>query len=115
MDGGEVVSYIRQFLKHLENKYKPTRILAEYPVTHVLKNGQAVKGWVDLLVDTPKGWVIVDHKFTDKPKDALEAEALKYSGQLKAYKDAVEAATERPVTECWVHFPGSGRMMSLAF
>jgi len=115
LDGGEVVFYIRQFLKHLENQYKPARILAEYPVIHVLKNGQAVKGWVDLLVDTPNGWVIVDHKFTDKPKEALEAEALKYSGQLKAYIDAVEAATKRPVTECWVHFPTFGVMIRLGF
>ena len=70
---------------------------------------------MDLLIDTPKGWVIVDHKFTDKTKDALEAEALKYSGQLKAYKDAVEAATKRPVTECWVHFPTFGEMLSFDF
>jgi ATP-dependent helicase/nuclease subunit A len=115
LDGGEVVFYIRQFLKHLENRYKPTRILAEYPMIHVLKNGQAVKGWVDLLVDTPKGWVIVDHKFTDKPKDVLEIEALKYSGQLKAYKDAVETATKRPVIDCLVHFPTFGEMLSLNF
>jgi ATP-dependent helicase/nuclease subunit A len=115
LSGGEVVPYIRQFLKYLENKYKPARILAEYPVTHVLKNGQAVKGWVDLLVDSPKGWVIVDHKFTDKPKDVLEVEVLKYSGQLKAYKDAVEAATKRPVIDCLVHFPTFGKMMSLYF
>jgi ATP-dependent exoDNAse (exonuclease V) beta subunit len=115
LNAGETLIYIRQFLNYLSDKYQPGRILAEYPVVHVLKNGQVVKGWVDLLVDTPKGWVIVDHKFTDPLEDALDAEALKYSGQLKAYKDAVEAATDKTVAECWVHFPGSGRMVSLAF
>ena len=109
------MSYVRTFLKHLADKYKPTRILVEYPVVHELKSGQIVKGWVDLLIDTPKDWVIVDHKFAGPIEEALDAEALKYSGQLKAYKDAVEAATEKTVAECWVHFPGSGRMISLAF
>jgi ATP-dependent exoDNAse (exonuclease V) beta subunit len=115
LDAGAVLDYIRQFFKLLANKYQPTRILAEYPVTHVLKNGQVVKGWVDLLLETPQDWVIVDHKFTEKPDSDLETETLKYSGQLKAYADAVEAATERPAPECWVHFPGSGRMMQLSF
>jgi ATP-dependent exoDNAse (exonuclease V) beta subunit len=115
LDAGEALSYVRIFLKHLADKYQPARIFAEYPVVHELKSGQVVKGWVDLLADTPKGWVIVDHKFADLIEEALDAEALKYSGQLKAYKDAVEAATEKTVAECWVHFPGSGRMMSLAF
>jgi ATP-dependent exoDNAse (exonuclease V) beta subunit len=115
LDAGAVLAYIRQFFKLLVNKYQPTRILAEYPVTHVLKNGQLVKGWVDLLLETPKGWVIVDHKFTEKPNSDLEPETLKYSGQLKAYVDAVGAATERQVPECWVHFPGSGKMILLVF
>jgi ATP-dependent exoDNAse (exonuclease V) beta subunit len=116
LDAGEAMSYIRLFLKHLLDKYQPgCCIFAEYPVVHVLKNGQVVKGWVDLLADTPEGWIIVDHKFTDPYKGALDAEALKYSGQLKAYRDAVEAATEKPVTGCWVHLPACGKMLRVEF
>jgi hypothetical protein len=28
----------------------------------VLDNGQRMNGWIDVLVDTEEGWVIIDHK-----------------------------------------------------
>jgi ATP-dependent exoDNAse (exonuclease V) beta subunit len=99
-------------LNQLKTRFQPIRILAEYPITHVQKNGQAIKGWVDLLLETPEGWVLVDHKFTDEPS-ALSALALRYSGQLKAYVDAVEAATGKPILSCWVHFPTFGQMFNI--
>jgi ATP-dependent exoDNAse (exonuclease V) beta subunit len=80
-----------------------------------MKNGQAAKGMVDLLIDTDSGWIIIDHKFTDKSKENLPSEALRYSGQLKVYKDSAEAATAKPVIGCWIHFPTFGEMLQIEF
>ena len=63
-----------------------------------------------MLIETDQGWVIVDHKFTSQPENELEKEALRYSGQILTYKNAVEAATSKKVTSCWIHFPNSGVM-----
>lgn len=79
----------------------------------VLNNSQLVKGWIDVLMETSEGWVIVDHKFTAQPESGLEEEALKYSGQLLAYKNAVEAATSKKVMSCRIHFPLAGILCEL--
>jgi len=115
LEAGAVLVAVRDFFETIRVKFKPRRTLAEYPVTHVLRNGQSVNGWVDLILETENGWVIIDHKFTERPKNDLDDEALKYSGQLKAYKDAVEAATAKTVTACWIHFLTHGEMLQVEF
>jgi len=64
-------------------------------------------------METDDGWIIVDHKFTAQPDIELEKGALKYSGQLLAYKRAVEAATQKRVQSSWIHFPNSGIMLQI--
>jgi ATP-dependent exoDNAse (exonuclease V) beta subunit len=114
LDPKEVVTYAQHFITYVKNAFQPDGILAEYPVEQVLNNGQLIKGWIDVLIKTNTGWVIVDHKFTAKPESELEQEALKYSGQLMAYKNAVEAATQKKVNSCWIHFPNNGLMLQIA-
>jgi len=109
----DAVAYVQHFMAYLKTTFKPDRILAEYPVEQVTDKGQLVKGWIDTLVEKNGSWVIIDHKFTARPDNELEAEALKYSGQILAYKDAVEAATSKNVESCWVHFPLAGILCEL--
>ena len=113
IDSNAAVTYAQHFIKYINEAFKPNRILTEYPVTHVLDSGQVVKGWIDVLIETGTGWVIVDHKFTAQPESQLENEALKYSGQILAYKQAVESATSENVESCWVNFPLAGILYSL--
>ena len=69
------------------------------------------KGWIDVLLETEAGLIIIDHKTTrDDPKPVV----AKYSGQLLAYKQAVEAATGK-TAESWIHFPLSGNMAKLVY
>ena len=114
LDPKEAVTYAQHFISYVRNTFQPDSLLAEYPVAQVLRNGQLVKGWIDFLIETSNGWVIVDHKFTTKPESELEPEALKYSGQLMAYKNAVEAASQKKVDSCWIHFPNNGLMLQIA-
>ena len=103
----------RSFRKQIVEKFQPVATWVEHPVEHLRKNGQAVRGWIDLLMKTAEGWVIVDHKAHRGKDRELEKEAMKYSGQLLAYKEAVEAATEEKVAGCWIHFVVEGKMIRI--
>jgi ATP-dependent helicase/nuclease subunit A len=86
---------------------------AEVPIEACLPNGEVVKGQVDLLLDVPAGWILIDHKANPRGGDAWEEVARRYSGQLKLYKDAICAATSRPVAEVWLYFPVAAGAISL--
>ncbi|MEH7417080.1 UvrD-helicase domain-containing protein [Neobacillus drentensis] len=82
----------------------------EWPI-HLRKGLQKASGWIDLLLDTPKGWVIIDHKsFPGKEADWLKR-GTSYLPQLRAYAEALSKATGRPVYEAWIHMPVIGAMI----
>ena len=66
-----------------------------------------VEGYVDLVVDTPDGLVVVDYK-TDAWRDEhdLDAKVARYRLQGATYALALGAATGRPVTRCVFVFLG---------
>jgi len=113
LSADETVACAGSFRKRIFEKFHPEVTWVEHPVEHLRENGQAVRGWVDLLMKTAKGWVIVDHKAHRGKEKELEQQALGYSGQLLAYKKAVEAATGEKVAGCWIHFPLAGVMCRL--
>jgi ATP-dependent helicase/nuclease subunit A len=82
----------------------------EWPV-HLQKGLQKASGWIDYLLLTPKGWVLVDHKsFPGKEADWL-TQATSYLPQLRIYAEAIEIATGKPVYEAWIHMPVVGAMI----
>jgi ATP-dependent exoDNAse (exonuclease V) beta subunit len=109
----ETAACARAFRKQMAQKFQPEVTWIEHPVEHLLENGQAVRGWIDLLMKTAKGWVIVDHKAHRGKDSELEENAKTYSGQLMAYKEAVEVASGETVVGCWIHFPLAGVMCRL--
>jgi ATP-dependent helicase/nuclease subunit A len=72
-------------------------------------DGVTVEGFIDLLVDTPAGLVVVDYK-TDRAHDDAELNALmvKYRVQGAAYALALERALGRPVARCVFVFARRG-------
>jgi ATP-dependent exoDNAse (exonuclease V) beta subunit len=72
------------------------------------------KGWLDVLINTNDGWVILDHKFTNKKNYKFDLEAIRYSGQLLAYKEAVEATMEGEVKKTGIHLPFTGEILSIS-
>jgi ATP-dependent helicase/nuclease subunit A len=97
-----------RLIRYVDMQYAGAKLYAEYPVEHKLDNGQKVRGWIDLLIETGQGWIICDHKSSPKKKSELKAVALEYSGQLRVYRDAVNAASDKPVLSTIIHFPLSG-------
>ncbi|WP_077490412.1 UvrD-helicase domain-containing protein [Sinomonas mesophila] len=74
--------------------------------------GQTMEGWIDLLLEGPDGFVLVDHK-TYPGKDPEGHIRAKYLGQMEAYRRAVEAATDRPVVRMLIHLPALGRVFEV--
>jgi len=64
-------------------------------------DGRTVEGYVDLLIETPDGLVVVDYK-TDavRTDDDVDAKLAAYELQAAAYAVALEAVTGQPVIEC---------------
>jgi len=72
-----------------------------------------MQGWIDLLVETADGYVIIDHK--SYPGTDNEERVKEYAPQLRAYKEAVEKATGKPVIELLLHLPVSGLILEIDF
>lgn len=89
--------------------------LPEWPVQHHRPDGHFVSGDIDLLVESPLGWIIIDHKTTRTGEEGLGSKLRAYAGQLQAYKNALEAAGEHKVSELWIHLPLQGEMVRVAF
>ena len=88
--------------------------LAEVPVKVVLPNGQIMNGRIDLLLDTPKGWVLLDHKSSPLGADKWNDLASAYAGQLAAYAQAIELSSGRKVLERWLFLPVAGELVAIA-
>jgi ATP-dependent helicase/nuclease subunit A len=84
----------------------------EWPV-HLRVGDQKLSGWIDLLIETKRGYVIVDHKSFPGRMDQWPEKAQQYAPQLLAYRKAMEEATGRPVIETSIHMPIVGIMLKL--
>ncbi|MCW2502462.1 MAG: UvrD/REP helicase [Actinomycetia bacterium] len=76
-------------------------------------HGRFLEGYIDLLVETPTGeLVVVDYKTDRAASDAeAAAKAVHYTPQLTAYAQAIETATLRTVSRAVLVFaaPGTAR------
>lgn len=70
---------------------------------------RVMEGWIDLLLEGPEGYVLVDHK-TYPGSDPEGHIREKYLGQMAAYRGAVLAATGKPVLRTLIHFPALGNV-----
>jgi ATP-dependent exoDNAse (exonuclease V) beta subunit len=62
-------------------------------------------GRVDLLIDLPDGFVLIDHKSFPGAL-ALDDDRLRaFAGQTRCYARAVEAALGKPCMAVWAHQP----------
>jgi ATP-dependent exoDNAse (exonuclease V) beta subunit len=76
------------------------RYWREVPVAAVV-DGVTIEGFVDLLIETLEGLVVVDYKTDQVPTDAdLDAAMDRYRVQGAAYALALERALGTPVARC---------------
>ncbi len=107
------VDCARRFVAFVSARFRPIRILAELPLAQTLANGQTLRGWIDALVETADGWIVIDHKSSPRPKSEWTREALAHSGQIEQYRSMLAAANVRLAPSAWIHFPVSGGMIRI--
>ncbi|MDW7657360.1 MAG: UvrD-helicase domain-containing protein [Bacillota bacterium] len=111
MDPADIVAAGQRLAEFIRQRYPEHKVYREWPMTLRNDKGQLLQGWIDLLLETPDGYVIIDHK--DYPGPDAEERVKKYIPQMATYQSAVEQATGRPVIETLLHMPISGQILRL--
>ena len=101
-----------RLIRAIEENFKPISYATEYPVQYENEQGQLLTGWIDLLVETEAGYVIIDHKASPQARSEWGEIVVGYSGQLDAYAKAVKQATGVSVASSWIHFGITGGLVS---
>jgi ATP-dependent exoDNAse (exonuclease V) beta subunit len=114
LDPAEGLRAGQQLREVLVREFGALAFYPEWPVQACLPNGQGLAGWIDLLVETPQGWLIIDHKCQGAGHDPAAA-ALEHSGQLLAYRQALELASDRPVCGTAIHLVLGGQLVEVVF
>ena len=80
---------VARFEAWLSESLRAEQVLREWPLLMLDRSGSVVSGTVDLLVKTPDGAWILDHKsdYVEDPAEAMQ----KYQRQLGAYEQALAA------------------------
>ncbi len=105
VDGEAILAQLAAFRGWLGSRWPGAGIRTEVPVESCLPNGQVLAGRIDLLLRTPAGFVLIDHKASARPRAEWAAVANEYAGQLAAYAGAIERAGGAPIVERWLFFP----------
>lgn len=115
LDAEAVSQRIAALQGWIRRRWPGRRPCAEWPVEQRLAGGQVLHGRIDLLLEGPHDHVLIDHKTSAAPPAAWPGLAASHAGQLAAYAQAIERASGRPVSECWLHFPVAGGAIRLEF
>ena len=103
----------KRLIDRLDERFTPLHYYTEFPLYYTTDDGQVVSGWIDLLVETPEGFVLIDHKASPRARSDWEEIALGYSGQLEAYAEGINRAMDKPVIARYIHFAVTGGMVEV--
>ncbi|MFZ5572871.1 MAG: UvrD-helicase domain-containing protein [Thermodesulfobacteriota bacterium] len=91
----------------VERKFPNADLKKEVPMLHKLDNGTIVSGFIDLLLEMPAQWIIIDHKAFPGSQAEIRERSAEYFGQLAAYENCLKAKNPKPVVKI-LHYPVSG-------
>jgi ATP-dependent helicase/nuclease subunit A len=113
LEASDLVLCRRRLLEELERLHPGHVRHVEWPIRYHTPEGSRVEGFIDLLLETPDGWILVDHKTFPGNHEARLAHAQKTYGQLEAYRQGLLHATGKPVLGLYVHYPFSGFLLNV--
>jgi ATP-dependent exoDNAse (exonuclease V) beta subunit len=97
---------------HICAHYPDAKVYTEWPLTMRLPNQQQMQGWLDMLLELPEGYVVIDHKSYSGGNAGEHCK--QYAPQLAVYKQAVELATGKPVLKTLIHMPMLGEIYEVS-
>ncbi|MEC9486667.1 MAG: UvrD-helicase domain-containing protein [Prosthecochloris sp.] len=110
---GQLAVRLSDFRTYITSRWPGASMHVEASLRQELDGGRVLNGQVDLLLDTPDGWIVIDHKTGAVPSGHRREKALGYTGQLFAYCQALREVTGRRVVGSWVHFLTAGALLRL--
>ncbi len=105
----DVLLAINEFCEFVTRHFEPVKQEVEVPFTVTNAASQRVTGFIDHLVHTATGPIIIDHKIFPGNRAAQEAKVLSYSGQLLAYREALG----HPGARLFIHLVTTGTMLEV--
>lgn len=113
VDKDAVCAQVEAFQAWLAKRWPGCPVYVEVPIEADGPSGNRIRGRIDLLVETPEGWILLDHK--SNPGGAARDEDLvaEHGPQLESYGHALLSATGKPVSERWLYLPVAARAVRL--
>ena len=108
----DVLQMVDRFRTSLEQQFQPKQVLVEIPIATTNEMGQRIEGFIDMLVETSNGWILIDHKSFPGKRSEWSTEAVSYSGQLALYREALNKL-KLPVVSMWIHFAVGGGLVGV--
>ncbi|KRF03454.1 hypothetical protein ASH00_15655 [Arthrobacter sp. Soil782] len=101
-----------RFAEYLASVYPGAPVLREVPISWRTGQNQYMEGWIDLLIELPEGFVLIDHKSYpgEDPAKHIRKENL---GQMETYRQALLDVTGKPVVETLIHLPALGKVYKI--
>ncbi|MFM0009105.1 UvrD-helicase domain-containing protein [Paraburkholderia sediminicola] len=113
VDTVAVVAQLQAFFDWLQQRWPSCAVRVEVPIEADRADGTRLRGRMDLLIDTPEGWVLLDHKTNPGGIGRDDALAREHGPQLSAYAAAIESCTGKLVKEQWLYLPVAARMVKV--
>ncbi len=112
LKGEDILQMVNRFRASLEKQFQPKHVLVEIPIATTNESGQRIEGFIDMLVETDDGWILIDHKSFPGKRSEWSLEAMSYSGQLALYREALKKL-KLPVASVWIHFAVGGGLVEV--
>lgn len=114
VDNAAVVTQLIAFRAWCDERWPGCPTFVEVPIEANRSDGTCIRGRIDLLVQSPKGWILLDHKSNPGGSERNEQLVLEHGPQLAAYAEALSTATGISVVEQWLYLPVAARALRLA-
>ena len=107
-----LVDHTERYLDYLDKEFQPTKIFKKYPIRHHHK-GRLFDKIVDLVLETDKGWVIIQNSgFTGDSKQ-WKNKALALSTWLYLAAESIATIFGDGRVRCFINYPMGGGMVEV--
>lgn len=110
----QILNQGRALIDWIKTQYPGAVLHTEMPIMLTLSDGSLRQGAIDLVIGTDEGWIVIDHKSNPQPKDLWLEVAKEHSGQLQAYREALETLSGKTVIKTLIHFSVSGGLIAVS-
>jgi ATP-dependent exoDNAse (exonuclease V) beta subunit len=114
VDKEAVCAQARAFQAWVAKRWPGSPVYVEVPIEANGPNGTRIRGRIDLLVELPNGWILMDHKSNPGGSARDEDLVAEHGPQLESYGHALLNATGKPVSERWLYMPVAARAVRLS-